>query len=78
MKKGTQTQADRVLAYMETNGGITSLEAVQELGCTRLSARIADIAGRGIGIGKNWVVVKNRFGDDCRVIRYKIAKRKEV
>lgn len=34
------TQRDRVLQYMKENNGITAYEAVTEVGCTQLAARI--------------------------------------
>lgn len=42
------TQAERVLAYMrEHPEGITAMEALNELGCFRLAARIFDLRAEG-------------------------------
>ena len=68
MKKTTQN--DRVLAYMRSHKGITSLDAYRDLGCTRLSARIADLKGRGITIGKIMVDRENRYGETVKVAQY--------
>ena len=40
------TQVQRIMEYMKSNDGITSMDAFR-LGCTRLSARIADIEKMG-------------------------------
>ena len=69
MKKQT-TQNDRVLAYMRSHKGITSLDAYRDLRCTRLSARIADLKGRGITIGKIMVDRENRYGETVKVAQY--------
>ena len=69
MKKQT-TQNDRVLDYMRSHKGITSLDAYRDLGCTRLSARIADLKGMGIAIGKIMVDRENRYGETVKVAQY--------
>lgn len=40
------TQVQRIMEYMRSNDGITSMDAFR-LGCTRLSARIADVEKMG-------------------------------
>lgn len=40
------TQTERILKYMKENDGIATMDAFR-LGCTRLSARIADLEARG-------------------------------
>ena len=69
MKKQT-TQNDRVLAYMRSHKGITSLDAYRDLGCTRLSARIADLKEMGITIGKIMADRENRYGETVKVAQY--------
>lgn len=58
MKKHT-TQNDRVLDYMRSHGGITSLEAYDKLGCTRLSARIKDLKEMGVAIMAQKIIEAN-------------------
>lgn len=65
----------RVYDYMKENGGITTLEAIQKLGCTRLSARIFDLRSAGIPVYDEWETVRNRYGEMCRVKRYYIGKK---
>lgn len=69
MKKQA-TQNDRVLAYIRSHGGITSLEAYDKLGCTRLSARIKDLKEMGVAIGKVMVARPNRYGETVKVAQY--------
>lgn len=63
-------QSERVLQYMKDHGGITSFEAFQDLGITRLSARIFDLRRRGNIITTAKMESTNRFGDTVRFARY--------
>ena len=65
-----KNQADRVLQYIRDFGSITPLEAVSDLGCYRLSARIFDLRRAGYVIGSEEITVKNRYGQRCTVARY--------
>ena len=67
-------QRERVLDYMERNGSITSLEAVNDLGVMELPRRICDLKERGINISKERIKVRNRFGEYIPVMRYSIVK----
>lgn len=66
------TQAQRVLDYIKTFGSITQFEALRDLGVMRLAARIADLRQLGVSIRSETVMVKNRFGEDCSVSRYRL------
>ncbi len=48
------TQCERIKEYMKENNGITSMDAFR-LGCTRLSARIADLEKSGCKIRRERV-----------------------
>lgn len=67
------TQADRVLDYILEFGSITQLEALNELGVMRLASRISDLRKQGVFITSKVVVVKNRFGEKCRIKRYSLG-----
>lgn len=67
------TQAQRVLDYMDTFGGITQLEALQDLGVMRLASRISDLKKQGYPITSDVVAVKNRFDESCYIKRYKLV-----
>jgi len=65
------TQQARVLGYLRAKGSITSLQAIQEYGITRLSAVIFDMIEKGHVFEKEHSVkVTNRFGEVNRVTRY--------
>jgi hypothetical protein len=68
------TQAQRVLEYMEKNGGITQLEALNELGVLRLASRISDLRRQGYNIVSERETVKNRYGETCHPKRYRIKE----
>ncbi len=60
----------RVFDYMIDFGSITTLQAITDLGETRLSARIYELQDKGVSIGSEWEEVKNRYGEKRRVKRY--------
>lgn len=74
MEHTRPTQAQRVLAYMEEFGGITQFEAMKDLGVMRLASRISELKKNGYKITDDMVGVKNRFGETCRVKRYRIKE----
>lgn len=67
------TQASLIIEYLEEFGSITPLEAIRDIGCYRLSARISDIKDMGIPIKTEMVNVKNRRGKHSRIARYSLA-----
>lgn len=67
------TQARLIIEYLEEFGSITPLEAIRDIGCYRLSARISDIKNMGIPIKTEMVNVKNRRGKYSRIARYSLA-----
>lgn len=64
------TQAERILAYIREFGSITPLEAIRDIGCYRLSARISDLRKDGYNIISEPFTVKNRYGGTSRVAKY--------
>jgi hypothetical protein len=67
------TQEVRVLEYMEKHGGITQLQALNELGVLRLASRISSLRKKGLPIESKFVSVRNRYGEECRVKQYSIG-----
>lgn len=65
------TQVQRILQYMKDNDGITSMDAFR-LGCTRLSARIADIKAAGHEVYAERVTV-----DHKTFVRYHLMEEKD-
>lgn len=67
----SQSQESKILDYMLRGHRITSLEAYEMFGCTRLSARIKDIEKHiGYAPKRERILVKNRAGDLVRVAQY--------
>lgn len=69
-----KTQRERVLDYMRTHNGITSMDAF-ELGITRLSARIYELRHQdGINILEENITKKNRYNETCTYSRYYLGE----
>ena len=66
------TQCERVMAYIELYGSITSLEAFQDLGITRLASRISDLSSMGVQFDRTTEKRKNRFGEWTHYTRYSL------
>jgi len=63
-------QEQRVLEYLKTHPGITSLDAFREFGITRLSARIWNLRREGHEIVTQRVTVRNRYGEKITTALY--------
>ena len=70
-QKMTQTQA--VLDRLSSGRGITSMEAFNELGVTRLSAIIFSLRKKGYRIESETVESTNRYGEVVRFSRYSMV-----
>jgi len=73
------TQRDRVLQYMREHNGITAYEAVKEVGCLQLSARICELQKEGHMFSTELIKNVNRYGDPCHYYKYRyVGKTGEV
>ena len=70
------TQCEKVLEYMKEFGSITPIEAMQDIGCMRLAARIADLIDQGYAIGRRMKTSKNRYGKDVGFAEYYLEEDK--
>lgn len=77
MRDKMRRQGARVMTYMEQFGGITSLEAFQDLGITRLAAVIFDLKKNGVPIKTDRVSSTNRYGEQVSFARYSIITNEE-
>ena len=68
------TQCQRILRHLEDYGSLTSLEAVNEYGILRLSARIWDLRNSGHDISREFLHGKNRYGEPTCYARYTLNK----
>lgn len=64
----TKTQA--VLQWLQSNASISSMEAIENFGATRLSAIIFNLRRRGYDIETVMVDGRDRFGNNVRYARY--------
>lgn len=60
---------DRVLNYMKTFGEITTFQAFQDLGCTRLSEYIRQLRLEYV-IKDEWITTTNRYNEKVQYKRY--------
>ena len=63
----------RCFDYMLENGSITTLEAINKLGDTRLSATIFELKKKGVKIASEPLKVKNRYDEKRRIVKYWIS-----
>ena len=66
-------QKKRVLQYLFDFGSISNYEAFEDLGITRVSARICELRKEGYPIVSISEKRKNRYGDITRYTRYRMA-----
>lgn len=67
------SQSMQIIEYIKKHGSITSLEAIQHIGCTRLSGRIFDLKRAGHNIVKTMEEVPTRDGS-TRVAVYRLVE----
>ena len=70
------TQTQKILQHLRDHGSITSMEAYEHFGCTRLSARIKDLRDEGHSIASDWETGENRDGVKVSYARYRLAEKK--
>ena len=66
------------LDYMKAHGSITTLEAWEQHGNSRLSDTIWRLKKQGIGIKAIPIEVKDRYGNTCHVARYMLTEEKSA
>lgn len=78
MKEGTDnsqnTQINAVLKYLKKHRSITSMEAFEQCGATRLPALIHDLRKRGYEINTVMIESHTRYGTPCAYAKYKYVK----
>lgn len=75
-KKRANTKSSKVLEHLKKYGSITSWEAIEKYGATRLSAIIYNLRDDGYEIISERIPFTDRFGDSHSFNRY-ILKNKE-
>ena len=67
------TQTDAILNHMREHGGITSMEAFELYGATRLSAIIFGLRKRGFNILTEEKECVTRFGQKTKYAKYYLS-----
>lgn len=65
-----KTQKEEILEYLKNNKKITILEAIYQLGVTRLSAVIYNLKKEGYNINSQMKLVKAKNGRKTSVAEY--------
>lgn len=68
------SQNDLILKHLEKYGSISPLEAINEYGIMRLSARISDLKAKGVVIRTKSEVGANRRGEPTIYARYHLVR----
>lgn len=70
-------QRNAILNHLRNVGAITSMEAFNRYGVTRLSAIIHDLRDMGFPIHTIMIDGKTRFGDSTKYAKYILGKESE-
>lgn len=65
-----------ILEHLKNNEGITSIQAFELYGATRLSAIIFNLKKSHLKIESHWKTGKDRYGNTCRFVEYRLIKEK--
>lgn len=65
----------RILEHFKKYGTLTSMEAFQTYGITRLAARISELREKGYDIRTVMVDSTNRYGEPVRYGLYKLVEK---
>ena len=68
------TQCERILKYIEEQGSISQLEALETFGCMRLASRMCDIKKMGYNVTKRMEKKKNSYGEPISYARYSLCE----
>ena len=72
-KKNSKSHIELISEHLIKYGSISSIEAIDLYGCTRLSARIADLRKRGWPITSDMATAKNRYGHTTNYAVYRMG-----
>lgn len=72
------SQRETILNHLKKKKSITSWEAFEDFGATRLSAIIFDLRSCGFDIRNVWEEVTNRYGETVRYKRYFLVGKKKL
>ena len=71
--KNNKSQKSEILRYMQTHKGITSIQAFERFGITRLADIIYKLRQEGFEIETEQLTHKNRYGHVVNYARYSLV-----
>jgi len=71
-------RAERVYQYMREFGSITPLDAIRDLGYTRLACAIAEMKRDGHKVKTEIETGKNRWGKSVHYARYSLVEENAI
>ena len=71
--KNSKSHIELIREHLIKYGSISSIEAIELFGCTRLSARISDLRKRGWPITSEMATAKNRYGHTTNYAVYRMG-----
>lgn len=71
------TQHTLIIEYMREHGSITTYEAYEQLGITKLTTRISELKGAGFDIRQRTESGLNRYGKPVTYNRYWLVEDKQ-
>lgn len=70
---GNKGQTKAILEHLKSGKSITSMEAFELYGCTRLSDKIFQLRNAGYDIKTISMETVNRYGQECRYAKYSLT-----
>lgn len=70
-----ENQFKKIRQHLLTKGTITSMEAINLYGCTRLASRICQLRKKGWDIQTIICEGTTRYGDTCRYANYRLISK---
>ena len=71
--KAMSAQCQRIYKFIEKNGSINPMQALNECAVMRLAARICDLEFAGYEFRHEMVDAVNRFGEKVRFMEYRLV-----
>lgn len=72
-----KTQLDALLTHFVQHGSLTTFEAYERYGCTRLAARVLELSRKGYRFRKEPLPVTTRYGANITVTKYILLDRRD-
>ena len=77
-KKQKRNQMTAIKEHLVKKKTITSMQAIELYGCTRLSAKIFDLRQAGWEIDSIPKTGTTRFGDTCQYVQYRFVSKPDT